>query len=105
MTNATERNTPHLVLVTDGRNYSHPSITDDPTHAAEEAAIETDGDMSIVAIPLAQALAAEDLLAALHVALPFVEDLAEDKGYKPGVVSKALRTIHAAITKADRNLS
>jgi hypothetical protein len=42
----------------------------------------------------------DELLEALHVALPFVEDAEDDECYKPGAVSKALKTIRAAISKA-----
>jgi len=44
--------------------------------------------------------AAPDLLDALHLALPFVEDHAGDPCYKAGVVAGAVKTIHAAIAKA-----
>ena len=44
--------------------------------------------------------AAPDLLAALHLALPFIEDCAMDDCYKPGYVNKAIATIRAAIKKA-----
>lgn len=47
-----------------------------------------------------RSLAAEDMLHALHVALPFLEDCKDDHCYKPGYVDKALKTIQAAIHKA-----
>ena len=43
----------------------------------------------------------EDMLDALYVALPIVEDSAEDACYKPGYVPKALTTIKAAISKME----
>lgn len=39
----------------------------------------------------------DELLAALYIAIPFVEDHEGDTGYKPGVVAKAVKTISAAI--------
>lgn len=44
--------------------------------------------------------AAPDLLDALHIALPFVEDHATGPCYKAGAVEKAVKTILAAIAKA-----
>lgn len=44
--------------------------------------------------------AAPDLLDALYLALPFLEDCAMDDCYKPGYVSKSIDTIKAAIAKA-----
>lgn len=44
--------------------------------------------------------ASPDLLDALYLALPFVEDMETDEGYKPGAVKKAVSTIRAAIRKA-----
>lgn len=44
--------------------------------------------------------ASPDLLDALLIALPFVEDLEADEGYKAGAVKKAVATIRAAIAKA-----
>jgi hypothetical protein len=49
--------------------------------------------------------AAPDLLDALLLALPFVEDCTGDPCYKPGAVSKALKIIRAAIQKAARELT
>lgn len=45
--------------------------------------------------------AAPDLLDALYLALPFIEDCAMDDCYKPGYVNKTLAAIKAAITKAE----
>ena len=45
--------------------------------------------------------AAPDLLDALCIALPFVEDHEDSNIYKAGAVAKALRTIRAAIEKAE----
>jgi len=43
----------------------------------------------------------EDMLEALYVALPFVEDHERSDIYKTGAVSKALRIIRAAIKQAE----
>jgi hypothetical protein len=45
--------------------------------------------------------AAPDLLAALYLALPFVEDHEGEEIYKPGTVKKAIATIRAAIARAE----
>ncbi len=45
--------------------------------------------------------AAPDLLAALYLALPFVEDHEGSEIYKPGTVSQAVKTIRAAIARAE----
>ena len=45
--------------------------------------------------------AAPDLLDALYLALPFIEDCAMDDCYKPGYVNKSLAAIKAAIAKAE----
>lgn len=45
--------------------------------------------------------AAPDLLDALYVALPFVEDCEADPVYRAGAVAKALKQIRAAIDKAE----
>jgi hypothetical protein len=45
--------------------------------------------------------AAPDLLAALYLALPFVEDHEGSEIYKPGAVADAIRKIRAAIDKAE----
>lgn len=44
----------------------------------------------------------DELLAALYLALPFVEDHEGDSGYKPGAVSKAVSTIKAAIAAVEQ---
>jgi hypothetical protein len=44
--------------------------------------------------------AAPDMLEALLVALPFVEDHEDCKAYKAGAVAKAVKQIRAAIDKA-----
>ncbi len=41
----------------------------------------------------------DELVAALHVALPFVEDHACSGFYKPGAVAKALQKIRMALTE------
>ena len=46
--------------------------------------------------------AAPDLLDALYLALPFVEDHEDSNIYKAGAVAKALATIRAAIEKAEQ---
>ena len=51
-----------------------------------------DGGIALKAFP--------DLLDALHLALPLLEDCAEDGCYKPGYVGKTLDKIKAAIEKA-----
>lgn len=43
-----------------------------------------------------------DLLAALYLALPFVEDHEDSEIYKPGVVRDAVRQIRAAIEAAEK---
>ena len=45
--------------------------------------------------------AAPDLLDALYLALPFVEDHEGSEIYKPGAVAEAIRKILAAIDKAE----
>jgi len=45
--------------------------------------------------------AAPDLLAALYLALPFVEDHEESEIYKLGAGAEAIRKIRAAIAKAE----
>ncbi len=45
--------------------------------------------------------AAPDLLDALCLALPFVEDHEGSEIYKPGTVAEAIRKIRAAIDKAE----
>ena len=45
--------------------------------------------------------AAPDLLDALYLALPFVEDHEGSEIYKPGAVADAIRKIRAAIDKAE----
>jgi hypothetical protein len=47
--------------------------------------------------------ASPELLNALYLALPYVEDCADDPCYKPGVVNKAIQTIKAALAKAGEN--
>ena len=44
--------------------------------------------------------AAPDLLEALYLALPYVEDHEVSDIYKSGAVAEALKTIRAALTKA-----
>lgn len=46
--------------------------------------------------------AAPELLDALYLALPFVEDHEGSEVYKPGAVKDALKTIRAAIRNAER---
>lgn len=43
----------------------------------------------------------EALVEALYRALPFVEDLESDDGYKAGAVKKTVAEIRAAIAKAE----
>jgi hypothetical protein len=53
----------------------------------------------MAAIALTRNVHAE-LVNALLIALPFIEDAEIDPGYKPGVVKKHLGTIHAALKNA-----
>jgi len=43
-----------------------------------------------------------DLLNALYLALPFLEDCAMDDCYKPGYVNESINIIKAAIAKAEQ---
>lgn len=43
----------------------------------------------------------EEMLAALLLALPYVETAEADEGYKPGAVAKVSAAIRAAIAKAE----
>ena len=43
----------------------------------------------------------DDLLHALSLALPFVEDALEDPCYKDGTVAKTIRTIKDALARAE----
>jgi hypothetical protein len=45
---------------------------------------------------------APDLLDALYIALPFVEDHEDSEVYKPGVVKDAVKKIRAAIASAEK---
>lgn len=45
---------------------------------------------------------APDLLEALYIALPFVEDHEDSEVYKPGVVKAAVKKIRAAIASAEK---
>jgi hypothetical protein len=45
---------------------------------------------------------ASDLLDALYIALPFVEDHEDSEVYKPGVVKDAVKKIRAAIASAEK---
>jgi hypothetical protein len=72
-----------------------------------EFGIYTDGSTDFVRVVgnnseenAALIAASPDLLDALLIALPFVEDLETDEGYKAGAVKKAVDTIRAAILKA-----
>jgi len=46
--------------------------------------------------------AAPELLDALYIALPFVEDHEDSEVYKPGVVKDAVKKIRAAIASAEK---
>jgi len=70
------------------------------------AIVDADGFTVCNPSPMGEAnarliIAAPDLLDALYLALPFVEDHEDSNFYKAGAVAKALATIRAAIAKAE----
>lgn len=76
-------------ITVQAKPYPLECIIDDSTETSKAISAE-----------LALANSAPDLLDALYLALPFVEDHEGDTGYKPGAVAKAIKTIRAAIAKA-----
>jgi hypothetical protein len=76
---------PRVYLINDGRDAVGEIVYTD-TRRPEDARL-------IAAAP--------DLLDALYLALPFVEDHEGSEIYKPGAVADAIRKIRAAIDKAE----
>jgi len=76
---------PRVYLINDGRDAVGEIVFTD-TRRPEDARL-------IAAAP--------DLLDALYLALPFVEDHEGSEIYKPGAVAEAIRKIRAAIDKAE----
>ena len=76
---------PRVYLINDGRDAVGEIVYTD-TRRPEDARL-------IAAAP--------DLLDALCLALPFVEDHEGSEIYKPGAVAEAIRKIRAAIDKAE----
>jgi|LauGreDrversion4_2_1035121.scaffolds.fasta_scaffold237043_2 hypothetical protein len=76
---------PRVYLINDGRDAVGEIVFTD-TRRPEDARL-------IAAAP--------DLLDALYLALPFVEDHEGSEIYKPGAVADAIRKIRAAIDKAE----
>ena len=76
---------PRVYLINDGRDAVGEIVYTD-TRRPEDARL-------IAAAP--------DLLDALYLALPFVEDHEGSEIYKPGAVAEAIRKIRAAIDKAE----
>ena len=76
---------PRVYLINDGRDAVGEIVFTD-TRRPEDARL-------IAAAP--------DLLDALYIALPFVEDHEGSEIYKPGAVADAIRKIRAAIDKAE----
>ena len=76
---------PRVYLINDGRDAVGEIVYTD-TRRPEDARL-------IAAAP--------DLLDALYLALPFVEDHEGSEIYKPGAVAEAIRKIRAAIEKTE----
>jgi hypothetical protein len=76
---------PRVYLINDGRDAVGEIVYTD-TRRPEDARL-------IAAAP--------DLLDALYLALPFVEDHEGSEIYKPGAVAEAIRKIRAAIDKTE----
>jgi hypothetical protein len=76
---------PRVYLINDGRDAVGEIVYTD-TRRPEDARL-------IAAAP--------DLLDALYLALPFVEDHEGSEIYKPGAVAEAVRKIRAAIDKTE----
>ena len=82
---------PHCGLASDIGALIGPS-TDNCPHCGERA---------LYTHTLAEADTRADMLDALYLALPFVEDREQSDIYKTGAVSRALITIRAAIKQAE----
>ena len=76
---------PRVYLINDGRDAVGEIVFTDTRHPEDARLIS----------------AAPDLLDALYLALPFVEDHEGSEIYKPGAVAEASRKIRAAIDKAE----
>jgi len=84
------------------RSYDHAYIRNIEDSTGETVAQVLDLDDYANDIKRARLIAAApDLLAALYLALPFVEDHEGSEIYKPGAVAEAIRKIRAAIAKAE----
>ena len=84
------------------RSYDHAYIRNIEDSTGETVAQVLDLDDYANDIKRARLIAAApDLLAALYLALPFVEDHEGSEIYKPGAVADAIRKIRAAIDKAE----
>lgn len=59
-----------------------------------------EGERTLVRAYRARASASDDLLNALVIALPYVEDAERDPAYKPRVVARVVAQMRAAIAKA-----
>jgi hypothetical protein len=84
------------------RSFDHAYIRNIENDAGEIVAQVLDLDDYANDIKRARLIAAApDLLDALCLALPFVEDHEGSEIYKPGAVAGAIRKIRAAIDKAE----
>jgi hypothetical protein len=84
------------------RSYDHAYIRNIEDSTGETVAQVLDLDDYANDIKRARLIAAApDLLDALYLALPFVEDHEGSEIYKPGAVAEAIRKIRAAIDKAE----
>jgi hypothetical protein len=84
------------------RSYDHAYIRNIEDSTGETVAQVLDLDDYANDIKRARLIAAApDLLDALYLALPFVEDHEGSEIYKPGAVADAIRKIRAAIDKAE----
>lgn len=78
-------NSNRVYLINDRKGYAVGEIVYTDTRRPEDARL-------IAAAP--------DLVEALFIALPFVEDHEDSPTYKPQAVAEALKIIRAALTKA-----
>lgn len=87
---------PWLVDATgDGINIVQPVSEDQIAEVfGEQFPDEVEANAQLIA-------AAPDLLAALYLALPYVEVQDGDEHYKPGAVANTIKTMQAAIAKAE----